>query len=83
MAATEGLQIGVVNLAYDPALIKRNNFTDVNTKVLSRVDFFRVAGNVHLCTVIINVAVIDWKNGAYPIATKINQTKGITVMELS
>ena len=83
MAATEGFQIGVINLAYDPLIVRRTNFTDVQTRVLTRVDFYRIASNVLICSVIVNVATIDWNNGAFPAPTNINLTKGITVMTLT
>lgn len=83
MAVTEGFQMGVVNLAYDPAIVKKVPFTDSTTRKLERVDFYRVATNALICSVTVNVAVIEWKSGAYPVATKITQTKGITVMELT
>lgn len=82
MAATEGLQIGTVIIKYDPENIKRENFTDAITRLLFRVDFSRKSTGEAICTVIVGVASIDWKNGAFPPANRISQVQGLTSMEI-
>ena len=83
MAVTEGHQLGLVVLMYDPAIVKTERFTDVVTRKVSKIDFIRISGNVLLCSVDDTVGTIDWKNNAFPVPTKITPTKGLTVMELS
>lgn len=83
MAVTEGHQLGLVVLMYDPAIVKTVPFTDIVTRKVSKIEFIRIADSKVLCSVDDTIGTIDWKGGSFPVPTKITQTKGLTVMELS
>lgn len=84
MAATEVyiLPYKMMAIKYDPAIVKEVPFTDSVTRLLSRITFTRIAGNIKICEVDCLTGGLRFFNGSYPPAGRINTLNGITTFEV-
>ncbi len=84
MAVTEYYMIPfkMALIKYDPAIIKEIPFTDVTIKKVSRIDYYRITGNVLICSVDCVTGGVRFFQGAYPPSNRVSQVKGITELEI-
>jgi hypothetical protein len=84
MAATEYyiVPFKMMSLKHDPVIVKTVPFTDVTTRKVSRIDYYRITGNILICTVDCATGGVNFINGTFPPATRVNLVKGITELEI-